>query len=72
MTQERWRVLTVQDRQTVDPAVGIVHVRRITFRTKDGFLGEIEMPKEEATEEAVREAIQAEVVRIEAIFKLTG
>lgn len=72
MAEERWKVLTVQDRQTVDPGVGVVHVRQIRFRTKDGFLGEIELPKEEATDDAVRKAIQAEVESIEAIFKLTG
>jgi hypothetical protein len=72
MIEGRWSVLTVQDRQTVDPGVGIRQIRQVRFRTADGYLGMVELPVEDASPQAVQEAIQAEVKNIEAIFKLKG
>ena len=69
---ERWKVINVQERMTADPELGIIELTVVRFRTATGYMGMIEMPKAEATSEALRTAIDDEVKRIEEIEKLSG
>lgn len=69
---DRWSIVRVQDRFTVDPEGGPREVRVITWKTPDGYLGTLEMTKEEATTEAVKAAIEKEVKRLEDLYKLKG
>ena len=69
---ERYKVVFIGERLVLTPEGPVETVVQIRYRTPAGYVGTVEVAKSEATPEKVKAAIEAEVAKIEAIYKLGG
>ena len=70
MPEKRYTVESVVNRYVPGVAGGFTDVVTVTFVTPRGYRGSIDIPRNQASAEAVRKAIEADVARVEGIFQL--
>lgn len=67
---ERYKVLSVEERLIIDAERGTATLIVIRWKHEKGFLGTLELPREEFTEEKVRARLDAEAAKITKIFAI--
>ncbi|MDR7492454.1 MAG: hypothetical protein QN122_13535 [Armatimonadota bacterium] len=70
MDAPRYEVLSVAELAEPLPTGQLQRVTVITFRTRQGFQGQLRVPEVPLTPERAQELLEAEVARIEAIYQL--
>ena len=70
MPEKKYTVESVLNRYVPGPAGGFMEVVTVTFVTARGYRGTVDIPRNQASADAVKKAIEADVARVEGIFQL--
>ncbi len=71
-TTKKYEVVRIVERVVPDQAGGFTKQAAITYKLPSGFVGTIEVPEADATEEKVKPLLDKEADRVKALFDLTG
>jgi hypothetical protein len=70
LTSRRYTVRQVQNLVVPDELGAIQRMVRITFTLPNRYVGTIDVPQAEASPDRVRELIDAEIIRVSALYSL--
>lgn len=66
----QFKILSVEERMVLDPEKGTATIIVIRWKHEKGFLGTLEIPKEQLTEEKVKSLVEAEAAKLTRIYNL--
>jgi len=70
MPEKRYTVESVVNRYIPGLGGGFTEVVTVTFVTPKGYRGSVDVPRNQASPDAVKKAIEADVAKVEGIFQL--